>query len=414
LQHVAASKTMGLILLPTRELAIQVEETIRKLAGASGLRTAIVIGGANPRPQIRQLRAKPHVIVATPGRLIDHIEQGNINLHNIGILVLDEADRMMDMGFAPQLELILQGVPDQRQTMLFSATMPKAIADMAQKYMKSPLRIEVTRPGTTAENIDQEVFIVHKDDKMALMERLLKEYKGTVLIFSRTKHGAKKIARAIRLLGHTADEIHSNRTQSQRQSALRGFTNGKYRILVATDIASRGIDVKDIELVLNFDLPDQLEDYVHRIGRTGRAGKSGKAITFACPDQKREIYQIQQLIDVTLPIKSPSGEAMDPIKPLASGQRSSSGGSYRRGPQGRGGSRPSQGRSGGYTGNYPKRSQSGSQGGRSQERSGGSGSYGASRPQGRSGGSGSGSYGASRSQGRPAPRSADRRPKQRP
>ena len=394
LQHVSSTKTMGLILLPTRELAVQVEETIRKLAGTSGLRTAIVIGGANPRPQIRQLRAKPHVIVATPGRLIDHIEQGNIHLSNIGILVLDEADRMLDMGFAPQLERILQGVPTDRQTMLFSATMPKAIADIAQKYMKKPLRIEVAKPGTTADKIDQEVFIVHKDDKMALMERLLKEYKGTVLIFSRTKHGAKKIARAVRLLGHTADEIHSNRTQSQRQSALKGFTTGKYRILVATDIASRGIDVKDIELVLNFDLPDQLEDYVHRIGRTGRAGQSGKAISFACPDQKREIYQIQQLINVTLPIKSSSGEVMDPIKPLSGGQsRSSGGGQYRRGGSAGRGARP-QGRSGGYTGNYPKRSSSGSQGGRSQGRS-----------QGRSGGSG---LGASRPQRRSATRSADR------
>ncbi|MFH1405412.1 MAG: DEAD/DEAH box helicase [Patescibacteria group bacterium] len=310
LQFIAKTKKMGLVLLPTRELAIQVDETIKKLAGPVSLRTAIIIGGANPGPQIRQLRTNPHIIIATPGRLIDHIEQKHTSLSNVGMLVLDEADRMLDMGFAPQLKRILSGVPENRQTMLFSATMPEAIASIARQYMKKPLRIEVAKSGTTTKTVDQEVFIVSRGEKMDLLEKLLKEYKGTILIFSRTKHGAKKIALKIRQLGHSADEIHSNRSQNQRQQALKGFATGKHRILVATDIAARGLDVENIELVINFDLPEQIEDYVHRIGRTARAGKSGKAISFAAPEQKGDIKQIEKFINITLPIKSHNGRVL--------------------------------------------------------------------------------------------------------
>ncbi|MCH8049388.1 DEAD/DEAH box helicase [Patescibacteria group bacterium] len=321
LQHVSATKKIGLVLLPTRELAVQVEETLKKLAGQAGLRTALVIGGMNPQPQIKQLKAKPHIIVATPGRLIDHIEQKHVSLSNVGILILDEADRMLDMGFEPQLKRILSFVPHDRQTMLFSATMPEEIAAIARQYMKKPLRIEVARPGTTAEKIDQEVFIVPRAEKMDLLQRVLQEYRGSVLVFSRTKHGAKKIARKIRQMGHTADEIHSNRSQNQRQKALKGFASGKYRVLVATDIAARGIDVEDIELVVNYDLPNQIEDYVHRIGRTGRAGRSGKAISFASPEQKKDIKQIEKLINITLPIKSHTSETLESIKKTSSVDR---------------------------------------------------------------------------------------------
>ncbi len=319
LQYVRATKKRGLVLLPTRELAIQVEETFRKVCGPMGLRTAVLIGGTGARPQIRQLKAKPHVIVATPGRLIDHIERKHVSLSNVGMLVLDEADRMLDMGFAPQLKRILSFVPEERQTMLFSATMPDEITALARRYMKKPLRIEVARSGTTAEGIDQEVFIVSREEKLGLLERLLKEYQGTVLVFSRTKYGAKKIARKIRQMGHTADELHSNRSQNQRQKALKGFSNGKYRVMVATDIAARGLDVDDIELVVNFDLPEQTEDYTHRIGRTGRAGRSGKAISFAAPNQKGDIAQIQRLINITLPIKAPCGQKLEPIRKHVSG-----------------------------------------------------------------------------------------------
>lgn len=323
IQHIATTKQIGLVLLPTRELAVQVEETFKKIGGPSGLRTALVIGGTSPHPQIRQLKAKPHVIVATPGRLIDHIEQKRVNLSQVGILILDEADRMLDMGFAPQLKKILTVVPDNRQTMLFSATMPDAIAAITKEYMKKPLRIEVAKHGTTAKDISQEVIIVPRSDKMTILERLLKEYKGSVLVFSRTKHGATKIARKIRQMGHKADEIHSNRSQAQRQNALKGFSTGKYRILVATDIAARGIDVDNIELVINYDLPEQIEDYIHRIGRTGRAGRSGKAISFAAPEQKKDIAQIQQLINLTLPIKSATGERLKSIEKSTSGNQSS-------------------------------------------------------------------------------------------
>ncbi|HBL39494.1 TPA: hypothetical protein DDZ10_02375 [Candidatus Uhrbacteria bacterium] len=327
IQQISARGKMGLVLLPTRELAVQVEETLKKIGGSLGLRTAILIGGVNINPQTKQLKAKPHVVVATPGRLIDHVEQKHISLDRVGILVLDEADRMLDMGFAPQLKRILAWVPKDRQTMLFSATIPPEISQIARAYMKSPLRVEVAPSGTAAEHVDQEVFLVSKQGKIDLLERLLNEYKGTVLIFSRTKHGAKKIARAIRTMRHNAAELHSNRSQSQRQDALNGFSRGKYRVLVATDIAARGIDVKGIELVINYDLPDHSEDYVHRIGRTGRAGQEGKAISFASPEQKKDILQIERLIRTTLPIKSASGDVVDRskdmmLKPSSSGAAS--------------------------------------------------------------------------------------------
>ncbi|MBI4812360.1 DEAD/DEAH box helicase [Candidatus Falkowbacteria bacterium] len=315
LQQMSARSKMGLVLLPTRELAVQVDEVLRKVGSVIDLRTAVLIGGTPMNPQIRQLRSKPHVIVATPGRLIDHLQQKNLTLDRIGVLILDEADRMLDMGFAPQLKKILVTVPTDRQTMLFSATMPEEIAKIARTYMKQPLRIEVAPSGTAAEKVDQEVYIVPKNEKTQLLERLLKEYKGTVLLFTRTKHGASKVARLIKQMNHSVTEIHSNRSQNQRQDALRGFSSGKYRVMVATDIAARGIDVKNIELVLNFDLPDHLEDYVHRIGRTGRAGKAGKAISFAAPEQKADIRGIERLIRKTLSMKTPSGETVIPDKP---------------------------------------------------------------------------------------------------
>jgi len=321
IQSVLASRKMGLILLPTRELAVQVEETIKKVAGPFGFKTAIVIGGTGAGPQIKQLKNKPNIIIATPGRLIDHVENRVISLSNVGMLVLDEADRMLDMGFAPQLKKILSFVPKDRQTMLFSATMPEKIAAIAHQHMKKPLRIEIARPGTTADKIDQEVFIVPNGEKLDLLKTLLDEQEGSVLVFSRTKHGAKKIADKIRKMGHSADELHSNRSQNQRQNALKGFSNGKFRVLVATDIAARGIDVDHIKLVVNFDLPTLIEDYTHRIGRTGRAGRSGKAVSFAVPEQKGDIAQIQQLIKLTLPIKAPSGKMLESIKPSATAQR---------------------------------------------------------------------------------------------
>lgn len=303
LQRLSATKGVGLVLLPTRELALQVEEAVQKIGKSFGLRTAVLIGGAGMQPQIQAIRARPHVIIATPGRLLDHLMQKTVSLSKVDTLVLDEADRMLDMGFKPQIEKILAAVPKERQTMLFSATMPEEITKIARHHMKAPTRVEVARAGTAAANVEQEVFIVAKTDKTRLLGELLKQYQGTVLVFSRTKHGAKKIARAVKQMGHSSAELHSNRSLAQRKVALSGFKSGQFRVLVATDIAARGIDVKEIELVINFDLPDQAEDYVHRIGRTGRAGHSGKAISFACPDQKKDLQMIERLIRIRLPIK---------------------------------------------------------------------------------------------------------------
>lgn len=296
LQLIAQSKGRGLVVLPTRELALQVDEVLHKVGKQFGLRTAVLIGGASMGNQIQSLKKDPHVIVATPGRLNDHLQQKIVSLSKISILVLDEADRMLDMGFLPQIQKILNALPKQRQTMLFSATLPPSIMRIATSHMKLPLHIEISPSGTTAENVMQEIFIVRKDAKIRLLEKMLGDYKGSALVFTRTKYIASRIAKAVRAMGHTATEIHSNRSLGQRKDALNGFKKGTYRVLVATDIAARGIDVLGIELVLNYDLPSSSEDYVHRIGRTGRAGAEGHAISFALPEEQYEVRSIEKLI----------------------------------------------------------------------------------------------------------------------
>ncbi|MFA5946986.1 MAG: DEAD/DEAH box helicase [Patescibacteria group bacterium] len=307
IERLARHKGRGLVILPTRELALQVEEELNKLGSKLGMKTVVLIGGANMGKQIRDLKAKPHVIVCTPGRLIDHMEQKTLSLADVKILVLDEADRMLDMGFAPQLARIMTAVPKDRQTLLFSATMPQDIVTIANKHMKTPVRIEVAQQGTASERVSQELIIVHKAEKLSLLKTILSEYKGTILVFSRTKHGAKKICAAVKVMGHTSAELHANKSLSQRREALEGFKIGRYRVLIATDIAARGIDVKGIELVINYDLPDASEDYVHRIGRTGRAGKEGKAISFATPDQTTDVRSIERLIRMKLPVSKRTG-----------------------------------------------------------------------------------------------------------
>ncbi|MFH0805076.1 MAG: DEAD/DEAH box helicase [Patescibacteria group bacterium] len=304
IQRLAQVKGRGLIVLPTRELAIQVEEALHAIGRSLGLRTAVLIGGASMVMQRQALSRNPHIIVATPGRLLDHLEQRTVSLSDVRILVLDEADRMLDMGFAPQINKILAAVPRQRQTMLFSATMPTAIVTIAQRHMQLPIRVEIARSGTAPEKVAQEAYFLAKEDKPRLLELLLQQYPGPVLVFSRTKHGARKLARLVLAMGHAAADIHSNRSLAQRRDALDGFKSGKYRVLVATDIAARGIDVSGIELVVNFDLPSTPEDYIHRIGRTARAGRTGRAISFATFDQRRDIRDIERLIRTALPVRS--------------------------------------------------------------------------------------------------------------
>lgn len=315
LQQLAKKGGIGLILLPTRELAIQVEEAMQKLGQPLGLRSVVLIGGASIVNQIRDLKRNPHILIATPGRLNDHLDQKTVDLRQVSVLVLDEADRMLDMGFEPQIKRILQHVPgpDKRQTMLFSATMPPEITKMASAYMNLPLRIEIARAGTAASTVTQEAFIVSRDQKPQLLERLLQTYKGSILVFSRTKHGATKIARQLRMMDHTATEIHSNRSLAQRRAALDAFRSGRNRILVATDIAARGIDVQGIELVVNYDLPDHTEDYIHRIGRTGRAGREGVAVSFATPDQARDLRDIERLMRIALKV-SPTPRDLPAVK----------------------------------------------------------------------------------------------------
>ena len=295
-QRLAQGKGRALVIVPTRELAYQVEEALKPFASGFGLRTAVFVGGASMHLQRQMLKQNPRILIATPGRLNDHLEQRTVTLHEVHILVLDEADQMLDMGFKPQIERILRHVPKERQTMLFSATMPQEIVRLATAHMQLPLRIEVAPAGTVAKDVEQELFIIRREGKMALLQKIIGEEKGTILVFSRTKHGAAKMTRALRAIGHSAAEIHANRSLAQRREALEGFRSGKYRILVATDIAARGIDVRGIQLVINFDLPDDAEDYVHRIGRTARAGRGGKAISFATPDQAAGVRSIERLI----------------------------------------------------------------------------------------------------------------------
>ena len=304
-QHlVHKTESTGLVLVPTRELAVQVEEEVQKLCHLFKIRSAVLIGGAPMGKQLQQLEKKPRIIIATPGRLIDHVEQKTVSLKEVRILVLDEADRMLDMGFLPQIQTILRHVPKDRQTMLFSATMPQEIVRIASLHMKLPVQVEIAPPGATAERVTQELFIVTEENKKNLLVKLLDQYRGSVLVFSRTRIGAQKITRVLLDHGYEVAEIHSDRSLVQRQEALEGFKRGKYRVLIATDIASRGIDVTGIEAVINYDLPEEADNYVHRIGRTGRAGHTGHAISFATPDQRQEVAQIEKLTKIPIPVSN--------------------------------------------------------------------------------------------------------------
>lgn len=299
--RLSRTKTQGLVLVPTRELADQVEASLAAVGRPFGLRTALLIGGASMGKQKQQLQRRPHIIIATPGRLIDHLTEHDLVLDQVGILVLDEADRMLDMGFAPQVNQILAVLPKQRQTLLFSATMPATIAELAARSLNNPATVSVAPAGTSAANIEQSLVVIEKGAKTAFLLGVLRETSGSTLVFTRTKYGAKKLCRSLVQAGVSAAEIHGNRSLPQRREALAGFKRGTYRVLVATDIAARGIDVVGIDLVVNYDLPEQPEDYVHRIGRTARAGRAGSAIALAEPDQGGDVRTIERLMGISIP-----------------------------------------------------------------------------------------------------------------
>ncbi len=300
-QRLAAEGGRALILVPTRELAVQVSDALEPLLRPFKMKSTVLIGGIKIGWQIPDLKRNPDLIIATPGRMNDHICRGSLDLGKIRIVVLDEADRMLDMGFEPQVRSIMRCVPQERQTLLFSATMAPEILKMAAKYMRLPIRIEIAPSGTTVKDISQELFIVKEAVKNDVLKMLLQRYSGTALVFARTKMKASRVARHVREMGVAACEIHSDRSMGQRTQAIEGFKRGRYRVLVATDIAARGIDISMIELVVNYDLPDDIENYVHRIGRTGRAGRAGHAVTLATPAQSHDIRKIESLIKMTLP-----------------------------------------------------------------------------------------------------------------
>ncbi len=286
----------ALVLAPTRELAMQIGEVLTKLVSAAPqLRVALLIGGASMFKQKRALAQRPRIIVATPGRLVDHIQQGTVHLSQTALLVLDEADRMLDMGFAPQLKAILPHLPADRQTLLFSATLPPNIVELAARYLKNPQRVTIESTQAEAPRIQHTVVETNNDAKNEVLLDQLNSRSGRILIFARTKHRTDRLAKFLQKYGHSVARIHGDRTQSQREAALSGFRSGQYRILVATDIAARGIDVPHIGHVINYDLPQSPEDYVHRIGRTARAGASGEAICLLVPDDRIQWRRIARL-----------------------------------------------------------------------------------------------------------------------
>lgn len=286
----------ALILTPTRELAIQIDECFTDYAKFTGLRNTVIFGGVNQRPQVDELKKGTDILIATPGRLLDLISQQHIKLDHIKHFVLDEADRMLDMGFIHDIKRLLPLLPKQRQTLCFSATMPVAIATLSKSILNQPVRVEVAPASSVVDAIDQRLYLVEKINKGDLLFSVLKQdEEKSVLVFSRTKHGADKIVRILNKKGIQCEAIHGNKTQGARQRALSNFKAGKTRVIIATDIAARGIDISNLEMVINYDLPDVAETYVHRIGRTGRAGNNGTALTFCSPEESMMIRDIQKL-----------------------------------------------------------------------------------------------------------------------
>ncbi|GHV56951.1 DEAD/DEAH box helicase [Bacteroidia bacterium] len=295
----------ALILTPTRELAIQISECIHDYAKYTSIRHTVIFGGVKQQAQTDALRRGVDILVATPGRLLDLMTQGFIKLDTIQYFVLDEADRMLDMGFIHDIKRILPKLPKQKQTLFFSATMPADIATLSRSILHHPVRVEVSPTSSVVDTIKQNVYFVEKQEKKDLLIDLLKRQRPqSVLVFSRTKHGADKIARILCKAGIGSQAIHGNKSQNARQNALTDFKSNKISVLIATDIAARGIDINQLELVINYDLPEVPETYVHRIGRTGRAGNTGMALSFCSQDEQPLLKDIQKLIGKNLPVLS--------------------------------------------------------------------------------------------------------------
>jgi len=290
----------ALILSPTRELAIQTNESFTRIAAGMGIQAAVAVGGLSEAHQLRAVRQGAQVLIATPGRLCDFLDRRLVNLGGVQFFVLDEADRMLDMGFLPSLRTILKAVPASRQTLLFSATIEKSVAHLVDAHVRNPVRVAIGPATKPAEQVNLHVYEVESDRKLSLLTNLIGREAGTFLVFARTKHGTDRLAKNLARTGVKAARIHGGRSQSQRNQALNGFKDGEYRILVATDVAARGIHVEGIAHVVNYDLPQVPEDFIHRVGRTGRAGARGTASTFSTRSERSEIRHIERTLNVRL------------------------------------------------------------------------------------------------------------------
>ena len=293
-------KETALVMTPTRELATQVMQTMNNLIGRGNIRTALLIGGDSMQKQLKQMRRNPRLIVGTPGRINDHLKRKTLRLNNTSFLVLDESDRMLDMGFTPQINQVLQTVPKKHQTLLFSATLPGNILRLAEKYLNQPVRISVGSTSTPIEKIKQEVLHVNDGDKYNQLIKQIYIRQGSILIFVKTRRNAEKMVKRLKYDDHDADAIHGNLRQNKRDRVIKAFRNNHFRILVGTDVASRGLDIPAIKHVINFDLPQVPEDFIHRIGRTARAGAEGSALSFIGNEDKSKWNAIQRLIDPNL------------------------------------------------------------------------------------------------------------------
>jgi len=304
----------ALILSPTRELALQIGEAFAQLAAGTGMRAAVVVGGMSEHQQLMAIRKGAHVLIATPGRLCDFLDRKLVKLGSVRMLVMDEADRMLDMGFLPTIRRIMTELPAGRQTLFFSATIESSVAHLVNEHLKNPVRVAIGSATRPADEIDLHVYEVEQDRKLSLLQLMLKEEEGSFLVFSRTKHGADRLSKKLARDGVKSATIHGDRSQSQRNRALSGFQQGEFRVLVATDVAARGIHVEGIAHVVNYDMPRAPEDFIHRVGRTGRAGARGTASTFYTAAERADLRKIERMLKVQLTRRPVSGAVTREVK----------------------------------------------------------------------------------------------------